>query len=134
MPKKSVASESMPPQVLAHLRAFGDNLLLARKRRRETRKVWAQRIGVTEPTLLRMEAGDPSVAIGTYATALWMTGLSQQLAQLCAPTLDVGALEAEIRVAKLRSVRKPVSVADRLSATTAVNQQPVIESAPPGDA
>ena len=105
----------MPPQVLAHLRTFGENLLLARKRRRETRKVWAQRIGVTEPTLLRMEAGDPSVAIGTYATALWMTGLSQELAKLCAPESDVGALEAEIQVARLRAVRKPVSVSKRLS-------------------
>jgi len=115
MPKKSAASISMPPQVLAHLRTFGENLLLARKRRRETRKVWAQRIGVTEPTLLRMEAGDPSVAIGTYATALWMTGLSQELAKLCAPESDVGALEAEIQVARLRAVRKPVSVSKRLS-------------------
>ena len=54
----------MQPQVVAHLKVFGENLLLARKRRRETRKVWAQRIGVTEPTVVRMEAGDPSVAIG----------------------------------------------------------------------
>lgn len=115
MPKKTVASISMPPQVLAYLRTFGENLLLARKRRRETRKVWAQRIGVTEPTLVRMEAGDPSVAIGTYATALWMTGLSQELAKLCAPESDIGALEAEIQVARLRAVRKPVSVTKRLS-------------------
>jgi len=119
MPKKSVASETMPPQVLVHLRAFAENLLLARKRRRETRKVWAQRIGVTEPTVIRMEAGDPSVSIGTYATALWMTGLSHQLARLCEPVSDIGALEAEIQVARLRSVRKPVSVAGRLSAANA---------------
>jgi len=119
MPKKSIAAVSMPPQVLVHLRAFGENLLLARKRRRETRKAWAQRIGVAEPTLVRMEAGDPSVAIGTYATALWMTGLSQDLAKLCAPESDVGALETEIRVAKLRSVRKPVSVAQKLASVGA---------------
>lgn len=115
MPKKSIAAETMPPQVAAHLKVFGENLLLARKRRRETRKVWAQRIGVTEPTVVRMEAGDPSVAIGTYATALWMTGLSHEMARLCAPESDVGALEVEIRVAKLRAVRQPVSVARRLA-------------------
>ncbi|MEY2838543.1 MAG: hypothetical protein RJB60_842, partial [Pseudomonadota bacterium] len=59
----------MPPAVLAHMRTLGESLAIARKRRLEPRKTWAQRIGVTEPTLARMERGDPSVALGTYATA-----------------------------------------------------------------
>ena len=60
----------MPPAVLAQLRALGENLAIARKRRRESVKSWAQRIGVSEPTLARMEKGDPSVSMGVYATAL----------------------------------------------------------------
>jgi DNA-binding XRE family transcriptional regulator len=119
MPKKSVAAESMPPLVLAQLRTLGENLTLARKRRRETRKAWAQRIGVTEPTLVRMEAGDPSVSIGTYATALWLVDLAQGLGRLAAPETDLGALEAEVQVAKARSVRKPISLARRLGSDTA---------------
>jgi transcriptional regulator with XRE-family HTH domain len=96
----------MPPSVLADLRALGEDLAIARKRRRESLKSWAQRIGVSEPTLMRMEKGDPSVSMGVYATALWMAGRSQALAELAAPEHDKGALEDAIRAAKARSVRK----------------------------
>lgn len=96
----------MPPTVLAQLRTLGENLAIARKRRLEPRKTWAQRIGVTEPTLARMERGDPSVALGTYATALWLMGRSQALVDLAAPEHDMGALESEVRAAQTRSVRK----------------------------
>lgn len=96
----------MPPAVLADLRALGEDLAIARKRRREPLKSWAQRIGVSEPTLIRMEKGDPSVSMGVYATALWMMGRSQALAEIAAPEHDRGALEDAIRAAKSRSVRK----------------------------
>lgn len=116
MSKRSAALSTLPPAVLAQLRQLGDNLTIARKRRRESRKAWAQRVGVSEPTLTRMELGDPSVAFGVYASALWLLGRAHCLPELAAPQLDLGALEAEVRVASLRSVRKPVSVAARLEA------------------
>lgn len=114
MPKRSKALESMPPAVLAQLRTLGENLTIARKRRLEPRKAWAQRIGVTEPTLARMERGDPSVAFGTYATALWLMGRSQAIAELAAPEHDMGALESEVRAAQVRSVRKRASIEGKL--------------------
>lgn len=104
----------MPPMVLAQLRQLGEHLGIARKRRRESRRVWAERIGVTEPTLARMEKGDPTVAFGSYATALWLIGRAQALSQLAAPEHDVGALDTEVRAAAKRSVRKAPSVAARL--------------------
>lgn len=100
----------MPSAVLEHLRQLGENLSIGRKRRREPRKAWAQRIGVSEPTLMRMEKGDPSVSMGVYATALWMMGRSQAIADLAAPEHDMGALEDAVRVAKARAVRKPASL------------------------
>lgn len=106
MSKRSSAIDSMPAVVLSHLRELGENLSIARKRRRETRKAWAQRIGVSEPTLMRMEQGDPSVSMGVYATALWLMGREQAIAQLAAPEHDMGALEQAVRVAKARAVRK----------------------------
>lgn len=110
MPKRSAAIDALPPSVLAHLRQLGDNLAIARKRRRESLKDWAQRIGVSEPTLTRMEKGDPSVSMGVYATALWLIGRSQAMAEFAAPEHDRGALEDAVRVAKARSVRKRVSL------------------------
>ena len=114
MPKRSRVQEELPPVVAAQLRELGENLSLARKRRKESLKTWAGRIGVSEPTLVRMEAGDPGVAIGTYATALWMIGRAQALPELAAPQLDLGALESELRVARQRAVRAPVSLEARL--------------------
>ncbi|MGC4060469.1 MAG: XRE family transcriptional regulator [Aquabacterium sp.] len=104
----------MPPIVLSQLRQLGENLTIARKRRKEPRKVWAERIGVTEPTLMRMEKGDPSVAFGTYATALWLIGRAQAIAELASPELDLGALESEVRVAAQRSVRRGPSIDQKL--------------------
>lgn len=100
----------MPSVVLVHLRELGENLAIARKRRREPLKAWAQRIGVSEPTLMRMEKGDPSVSMGVYATALWLMGRSQAIPDLAAPEHDQGALEDAVRVAKARAVRKRPSL------------------------
>ncbi len=110
MSKRSAAIDAMPSAVLAHLRQLGENLAVARKRRREPLASWALRIGVSEPTLMRMEKGDPSVSMGVYATALWLMGRSQALVEAAAPEHDQGALEDAVRVARLRSVRKRPSL------------------------
>ena len=54
------------------------------------------------------------MAFGSYATALWMIGRVQAIAELAAPELDRGALESEVRAAALRSVRKGPSLEARL--------------------
>ncbi|MEK8027104.1 XRE family transcriptional regulator [Pseudaquabacterium rugosum] len=114
MPKLPQALAELPPAVAAGLRALGADLALARKRRKQSRRHWAQRIGISEPTLARLEQGDPGVAIGLYATALWLIGRSEPLAGLADPQLDLGALEADLRTARARSVRQPLSLAARL--------------------
>ena len=105
MSKRSQAIELMPSAVLAQLRKLGGDLALARQRRREGRKAWAARLGVSEPTLMRMENGDPSVSMAVYASALWLMGRSQAMAELAAPEHDLGALEAHVRQARRRYVR-----------------------------
>ncbi|MBB3194276.1 helix-turn-helix domain-containing protein [Roseateles terrae] len=96
----------MPAEASAHLRLLGQNLAIARKRRRETIGTWASRIGVSEPTLSRMERGDPTVSMAVYATALWMMGRSRALADAADPQLDLGALENDVRAAQARSIRR----------------------------
>ncbi|MET0183970.1 MAG: XRE family transcriptional regulator [Achromobacter sp.] len=111
MPKRSDVIDALPPAARAQLRELGLNLAIARKRRKETQKSWAQRIGVSEPTLVRLEKGDPSVSMGAYATALWLVGRSQALPELAAPELDRGALEQNIRaVTSQRAVRSRANV------------------------
>ena len=110
MSKRSAAIDALPSAVLAHLRLLSEHLAIARKRRRESLQTWAQRIGVSVPTLTRMEKGDPSVSMGVYATALWLMGRAQALPDCAAPEHDLGALEDAVRAAKARSVRKRPSL------------------------
>jgi len=94
---------------------LGENLAIARTRRRESQRVWAKRLGVSVPTLIRMERGDPGVGAGIYATALWLMGTVGGLAELAAPAADRGALEGDVRRAlQRRAVRSAASVEGRL--------------------
>lgn len=112
MSKSSLALNSMPPEVTASLAALGEQLALARLRRKESQKQWAGRLGVSVPTLIRLEKGDPTVSMGVYATALWLLGLSGGLAELAEPGKDIRALETDVRQAsRLRATRTRTSQA-----------------------
>lgn len=117
MSKRSDAFAGLPPEVRKALRLLGENLALSRRRRRETQRAWAQRLGVSIPTLIRLEQGDPAVAVGTYATALWLMGRASALPDVADPSLDRGALEMSIREAKQRAVRAKASIDQRLSSS-----------------
>jgi len=55
---------------------------------------------VSVPTLMRLEAGEPSVSLGVLATALWLIGRDAALATLATPQDDRGALELDVRQAQ----------------------------------
>ena len=57
-------------------------------------------LGVSVPTLLRLEAGEPGVSLGVLATALWLIGRDGALATLATPAEDRGALELDVRAAE----------------------------------
>jgi transcriptional regulator with XRE-family HTH domain len=115
MLKPSEAVSSLPPVAAQALKKLGENLAIARVRRRETQRAWAKRLGVSIPTLIRLEHGDPGVGLGIVATALWLLGRVQALPEVADPENDRGALEREVREAvKRRSVRSPASVEARL--------------------
>jgi transcriptional regulator with XRE-family HTH domain len=82
------------------LERLGANLAVARLRRRESLASWASRLGVSIPTLMRVEAGEPGVGIGIYAQALWLIGCDGHLAELAAPASDRGALAMDVRAAE----------------------------------
>ena len=100
MSKASPALSQMPPSTVAALEQLGANLAVARLRRKESLKTWAKRIGVSVPTLLRLEAGEPGVSLGVLATALWLVGRDGALATLASPKEDRGALELDVRAAE----------------------------------
>jgi hypothetical protein len=110
VPKPNDLASALPPIAAEALKKLGEDLAIARGRRRESQRLWAARLGVSVPTLIRMEHGEPSVAIGVYVTALWMIGRTQALSALADPAHDLGALESDVRRAvKRRSVRRSAS-------------------------
>ena len=99
MPKISQAIKRLPPSTTNALEEMGAHLAVARIRRRQSLSEWASRIGITVPTLMRLESGDPTVAAGIYATALWLIGRDTELARIASPEHDAGALELDVREA-----------------------------------
>ncbi|MEW6707774.1 MAG: XRE family transcriptional regulator [Pseudomonadota bacterium] len=107
MPKPPEALSALPPAAQEALRRLGENLAIARMRRKESQRLWAQRLGVSVPTLIRLEQGDPGVSIGIVATALWMIGRASALPELADPGNDRGALELDVRqVLQRRAARR----------------------------
>ena len=105
MPKPSVATDQLPASVATALRDLGENLALARQRRKESLRAWASRMAVSVPTLIRMEKGDPSVGMGVYATALWLMGRHTALSEIAEPAQDLNALEQDIEAVRQRAKR-----------------------------
>jgi len=99
MPKTARALLQLPPATAGAIEKLGADLAVARLRRKESLRSWAQRLGVTVPTLQRLEAGDPAVGIGIVATALWLIQRDGELRNLAAPEHDQGAIEMDVREA-----------------------------------
>ncbi len=99
MPKTARALQQLPPATAAAIEKLGADLAVARLRRKESLKTWAKRMGVSVPTLQRLEAGDPSVGIGIVATALWLIKRDGELSHIAAPEHDQGAFEMDVRAA-----------------------------------
>jgi len=66
------------------LEQMGENIKLARKRRKLTTTQVAERAGIARSTLYLIEKGDPSVAMGAYFNVLRVLGLQDDFLKLAA--------------------------------------------------
>lgn len=95
MPQSPTAA-ILPRPLLAALSKLGRDISVARRRRRLTAAMMAERLGTSRPTYQKVERGDPSVAMGVYAMALYTLGLGAPLADLADPAGDDQGLLLEI--------------------------------------
>lgn len=107
MPRQNTSPADYPQAVLQQIERLAQNIVIARKRRGETQAQWAKKLGVSQPTMARMERGDPSVAMASYVMCLWLINQAEGLADLISPLNDHAALERE--VTKMRAKRKPAA-------------------------
>ncbi len=66
------------------LQQLGENIKLARKRRKLTAEQVAERADIVRMTLYQIEKGNPSVAIGAYFNVLRVLGLQDDFLKLAA--------------------------------------------------
>lgn len=108
--KATRALSALPVPVRRGLRKLGQDLSFARRRRRLTMALVAERAFIGRNTLTRVERGDPSVSMGIYATVLFVLGLADRIATLADPGGDRAglALEEEQLPRRVRQTRKRV--------------------------
>ncbi len=99
-------AQSIPLPVVHALRKLGRDLAIARRKRGISTADMAGRLFVSRDTLWRLERGDPSVALGTFATAAFVLQLHDRLANLAAPETDALALSLDERRLPKR-IRRP---------------------------
>lgn len=90
------------------LRKLGRELALARRKRGISTADMCARLFVSRNTLWRLEKGDPTVAMGTLATAAFVLQFEDRLGNLAAPSTD--ALGLSLDEQRLpRRIRTPKS-------------------------
>jgi transcriptional regulator with XRE-family HTH domain len=105
---------TLPIPVSRALRKLGHDIKDARRRRRITMAIAAERASISKPTFIRVERGDPSVSMGSYATVLFVLGMADRLGDLVASKNDpVGLqLEEDNLPQRIRGARKPKRTKD----------------------
>jgi transcriptional regulator with XRE-family HTH domain len=108
---KSVAPETLPKPARAALARLGEDIALARRKRRLTTVSMAERAFISRNTLYKVERGDPTVSIGIYATVLSILGLVERLGEVADRREDTLGLDLqdEALPKSVRGPRKPKS-------------------------
>lgn len=110
---------------MRQIELLAQNIAIARKRRGETQAQWASKLGVSVPTVARIERGDPSVAMASYVMCMWLINQAEGLADLVAPLNDHAALEREVSKVRSRQQRKPVAAGSAPADQVAAVRQPL---------
>jgi hypothetical protein len=93
--RTSRTSVILPIPVRHALRKLGHDIRDARRRRRIPVTIAAERASISRTTLVKIEKGDPGVALGIYATVLFVMGMVERLADLADPKDDAVGLQLE---------------------------------------
>lgn len=96
---------TLPLEVITAVRRLGENVRLARIRRRLTQEEVSQACGITRKTLYALEKGVPGATIATVFAVLWKLGLLSTASALADPDDDEHGkiLEAARRPKRVRN-------------------------------
>jgi transcriptional regulator with XRE-family HTH domain len=73
---------NLPIPALKALHKLGQDINYARRRRRITTALMAERAGLSRATIGKIENGDPGTSMGGYASVLFVLGMERSLGDL----------------------------------------------------
>lgn len=73
---------NLPIPVMNALRKMGQDINDARRRRRITIELMAERAGLSRATIGKIEKGDPTTSMGGYASVLFVLGMEGSLGEV----------------------------------------------------
>ena len=107
-PTIAIPPPALPLPVQAALRKLGSDIRDARRRRRIPAEVMAQRALVTRSTFHKVERGDPTVSLGTFASTLFALGMINRLADVADARFDAVGLGLDEERLPKRIHTKPI--------------------------
>ena len=122
MPRQNTCPADFPPFILSQIEQVAQHIVATRKARGETQAQWAQRLGISQPTMARLERGDPAIATATYVMCLWLVNPQLNLLQLLpsappapTPTICAGASATKGTGGTEAPAQQPPSAVDELA-------------------
>ena len=100
---------NLPIPAKKALRKVGKDIGDARKRRRITMELMAERAGISRVTLGKIEKGEPTVSMGAYAAVLFTLGMVDHFQNFVDASTDIigRELEAENLPKRVRHRKGP---------------------------
>ncbi|MEI6057110.1 MAG: helix-turn-helix transcriptional regulator [Lentisphaerota bacterium] len=98
-----------PIPVISALKKLGQDISDARRRRRITMELMAERAGISRATLAKIEKGDPATSIGGYSLVLFAMGMTERIKDLLDANHDLIGRELEEERLPKR-IRMPKSI------------------------
>ncbi len=100
------------PKTERILALLGENIKLARLRRRLSTIQVSERTGISRSTLYAVEKGQPAVSLGIYAQVLHALGLEKDLAEVAKDDVLGQKLQDAGLVVKQRALKKRKATID----------------------
>jgi len=95
------------PKAQRILTGFGENLKLARLRRKLSTTQVAERAGINRGTLVSIEKGSPGVGMGSYLQVLSVLGLEEDLLNVAKDDVLGRKLQDANLIVRKRAPKKP---------------------------
>jgi transcriptional regulator with XRE-family HTH domain len=100
------------PKAQKAISVLGENIKLARLRRRYSTQQVAERANISRPTLLSIEKGHPHVSIGAYVKVLFVLGLEKDIAEVARDDKLGRRLQDAELIIKERAPKKSIKKAN----------------------